>query len=217
MRLKIVVILCLLPVIVSGSTLKRFDSLYLAALREAGVDSTSNQMSLVTVKANVNIAVQQVSSDFDAVQKSGTITCADGTASYAMDTTFRRLIWCRIWKSDEDGKLYPLRVVLGQSLYESVQEGKTEPETLDKPGYAYSWGKTLHVHPVPSFADTIYYGYAAIGCHLSSDSDTTDVLEPYRYLIALYAGMLIRKDLLLDHGTLWTEYQAARLGVVKPE
>jgi len=197
MNKKILVLLLLFPVIISASSHKRLDSLRMAVFRQCGLPNSGNLL-ITPAAANqyINIAIQRVSSDFPAVEKAAAIVCSDGVASYAMDTTFDRLRWCRIWKY-EDSILYPIRVVDGDSLWEMTMRGKTAPEKIEQPepAYVYSWGKTIFVHPVPQYADTLHYGFYAIGRNLTSNADTTDVREAFRDLIIILASAYIARDL----------------------
>jgi hypothetical protein len=213
--IKRILLILLLPGLLSASTLKRLDSLYLMALMEAGVDSITNQNSLVAAKRAVNAAVQQVSADFPAVRKSDSAICSDGVASYAItDTTFRAgsLTWCRIWRQhppDGTQNLAVLKVIPADSVYEYVQQGKALAEDLAPIAYVYCWAGSLHVAPVPNYGDTLKYGYLAIGSFLSGAAGTTDILPKYRHLIVLYAAYLIKKDLNQDYTLLLAEYEAA--------
>lgn len=215
--IKRILLILLIPGLLSASTLKRLDTLRLMALMEAGVDSVTNQVSLVSANRAVNVAVQQVSADFSAVKKAGFVVSADGVAVYAIsDTTFKDdgLIWCRIWKkhpAQGTQNLTVLKVVPADSVYEYVEEGKSLPETDAPTVYVYSSADSLYVAPVPNYVDTIKYGYYAIGRFLSGDTATTDILPKYRHLVVIYAAYLIKKDLKQDYMPLWTEYQAALL------
>ena len=216
-QIKLIVLLMFVAATTSSSTLKRFDSLYLAALMEAGVDSITNQVSLVSAKRAVNAAIQQVSADFPAVEKADSSICSDGVASYAItDTTFRAgsLTWCRIYQQqppDGTQNLAVLKVIPSDNVYEYVQEGKLLAKEEAPIAYAYCWAGSLHVAPVPTYGDTLKYGYLAIGDFLSGAAGTTDILPKYRHLVVIYAAYLIKKDLDQDYTLLLAEYEAALL------
>jgi len=68
-KYSLLLLLLFLPSLLCASTLKRLDSLRLAAIMEAGVDSLSDNLLLVSANRAVNIAVQEVSARFPAVEK----------------------------------------------------------------------------------------------------------------------------------------------------
>ena len=190
-------------VTVSASTLARLDSLRLAALGKAGIDSITNQMSLISANRAVNVSIQWISANFPAVEKAGVDTCSDGVVSYAIsDTTFKKLTWVRIWRvHPPKGKdtLAVLKVVPADSVYEYVQEGKTAPNIDDPIAYAYAWADSLYISPAPdNDGDILMYGYEAIGRFLSGDTATTDIHPRYRELIVDHAAYLIREELGLE-------------------
>jgi len=198
------VIFCLLILCgsLSASTLKRLDSLRVMALEKVGLEGHTNQMPLVNANRAVNVAIQWVSANFPAVEKAGSITCSDGVASYVIsDTSFKKLTWCRIWRvhpPDETQNLSVLKVIPADSVYEYVQQGQSFPETDDPIAYAYAWAGSLYVSPAPNNKDTLKYGYEAIGCFLSGDTETTDIHPRFRELIVERAAYLIREELGLE-------------------
>jgi len=206
--LKILLLLVLVPSILSASTLKRLDSLRVAALEKEGMETVTNQMPLTNANRAVNVSVQWVSANFPAVEKAGTDTCSDGVVSYAIsDTTFRKLIWVRIWRAHPPkGKdtLAVLKIVPADSVYEYGQEGKSLAGTVDPLVYAYAWAGSLYVAPAPDYGDVLMYGYCAIGRFLSGDTATTDIHPKYRELIVEHAAYLIREELGLEQ----TGYEA---------
>lgn len=201
-QIKLLILLTLFAATASASTLKRLDSLRLAALARAGIDSVTNQMSLISANRAVNTAIQWTSANFPAVKKAGVDTCSSGVVSYAIgDTTFSRLIWCLIWREQPpEGKqnLAVLKVVPADSVYEYVEEGKPLPETEEPLAYAYAWAGSLHVSPAPVYEDILMYGYLAIGLSLLADDSTTDIHPSYRELIVDHAAYLIREELGLE-------------------
>lgn len=200
--IKRLLLLLLIPGFLSASTIARLDSLRLAALAKAGIDSITNQMSLVSANRAINTTIQWVSANFPAVEKAGSITCSKDVASYAIsDTTFDKLIWVRIWrKKPPTGtqNLAVLKVIPSDSVYEYVQQGKPLPEIKEPLAYAYAWAGSLYVSPAPIYGDTIKYGFTAIGRFLSGDTATTDIPPRYRELIVDHAAYLIRKELGLE-------------------
>ena len=209
MKKIVVFILLFLPTLASASTLARLDSLRLAAAMEAGVDSISDQLFLVSANRAVNISVQEVSGRFPAVEKAAYVMSVDGRSSYAIsDTTFRKggLIWCQIWNiypAEGTDTLRFLKIVPSDSTYEYIQEGKSLAEDLAPPVYVYTCAGSLYVSPTPNYVDTIKYGYYAIGRFLSGDTATTDISPEFRHLIVLYAAYLIRKDLRMEATPPW--------------
>jgi len=201
-QIKILILLILFVTTAPASTLERLDSLRLAALARAGVDSITNQMSLISANRAVNTAIQQVSSVFPAVEKSSADTCSKGVVSYAIgDTTFRTLIWCRIWRDQpptDKQNLAVLKIVPADSVYEYVEQGKTLAETEEPLAYAYAWAGSLYVSPAPVYEDILMYGYLAIGLSLLADDSTTNIHPRYRELIVEHAAYLIREDLGLE-------------------
>jgi len=198
----VVLIVMFVGVTASASTLERLDSLRLAALAKAGIDSITNQMSLISANRTINIAIQQVSANFPAVEKAGADTCSDGVVSYAIsDTTFNKLVWvriCRVHPPDGTQSLSVLKVIPADSVYEYVQEGKPLPEIKDPIAYAYAWADTLYVSPAPNNEDILMYGYLSIGLSLLADDSTTDIHPRYRELIVERAAYLIREELGLE-------------------
>ena len=197
-----ILVLIFAGITASASTLERLDSLRLAALAKAGVDSITNQMSKVSANRYVNVSIQWVSANFPAVEKSSADTCSAGVVSYAIgDTTFSRLIWCRIWRDQPpDGKqnLAVLKIVPADSVYEYVEQGKPLPETKEPLAYAYAWAGSLYVSPAPVYEDILMYGYLSIGLLLLADDSTTNIHPRYRELIVEHAAYLIREDLELE-------------------
>jgi len=187
---------------IQSSTLARLDSLRLAALARAGVDSITNQMSLISANRYVNVSIQSVSANYPAVEKAEADTCSKGVVSYAIgDTTFSRLIWCRIWRDQPpEGKqnLAVLKIVPADSVYEYVEQGKPLSETEEPLAYAYAWAGSLYVSPAPVYEDILMYGYLAIGLSLLADDSTTDIHPRYRELIVDHAAYLIREELGLE-------------------
>ena len=201
-QIKLLILLMLFAATASSSTLERLDSLRLAALGKAGIDSITNQMSLVSANRAVNVSIQWVSANFPAVEKAGSDTCSDGVASYAIsDTTFKKLTWCRIWRIHPltgTQNLAVLKVVPADSVYEYIQEGKTLPETEAPIAYAYAWADSLYVSPAPNYGDILMYGYEAIGDILLANDSATNIHPKYRELIVDHAAYLIREEMGLE-------------------
>ena len=185
-----------------ASTLSRLDSLRVAALEKVGIEGATNQMPTVNANRAVNVAIQWVSANFPAVEKSSADTCSKGVVSYAIgDTTFSRLIWCRIWRvQPPTGKqnLAVLKIVPADSVYKYVEQGKTLPETEEPLAYAYAWAGSLYVSPAPVYEDILMYGYLSIGLSLLADDSTTNIHPRYRELIVDHAAYLIRVELELE-------------------
>lgn len=193
---RICLILLLCPALASASAIKRLDSLRVAAFRMAGLNESGNaRIDDATANLYINMAIQRISADLPAVEKAASVVCSDKVASYNItDTAFSSLVWARIWKSQTaqgEHILYPLLIIPSSVLYEAAQSGKRLPIPEDEPDYAYAWAGSLHVQPLPHYEDTVKYGYLAVGLHLSSDSDTTDMSPTYRDLIYLWAAYLI--------------------------
>ena len=91
-----------------------------------------------------------------------------------------------------------MKVIPADSVYEYVQEGKSDPETNDPIAYAYAWAGSLYVSPAPVYEDILMYGYLAIGLSLLANDSTTNIHPRYRELIVEHAAYLIRVELELE-------------------
>lgn len=184
-----------------ASSHKRLDSILSTAYTLAGISPGGNaQMPDSVAIPYVNLAIQEVTTQFPAVVKYGSDTLVVTDPRVSVDSTFEKLLFCRLRRNTQSptspGFLSVLMIVPEDSVYEYIpghreEGGKGESE----PGYVWMSGGYLHIHTEPIRADWIYFGYTASGLKLTSASDTTDVRPRYRKLVVLLTARSICQDL----------------------
>jgi hypothetical protein len=198
---RLLFILCLLPCLVTASSHKRLDSILSASYTLAGISVAGNaQMPDSVAIPYVNLAIQEVSTQYSAVIKFDSAVLSATDPRVAVDSTYEELLWCRI-RRNVLSAVAPsafsfLKVVPEDSVYEYTQQAKAEvPKDQSIPSYVWVSASYLHIHPEPIYADSIYYVYVANGAKLASASDVTDVLPKYRKLIVLLTAKYICLDM----------------------
>lgn len=93
--------------------------------------------------------------DWGALQTLGTITTADGTASYALATDYDRMISDTTWDRTNDQRIAgPDTVQLNRALLEGIaQVGATKRFRLV--------GANVSIHPTPTAVETLVYEYVS--------------------------------------------------------
>jgi hypothetical protein len=183
----IVTILLLVPTITFGATNARRDSIRVAAFNQLGIPTTGTSM-ITTAKANeiINYAVQEVSSDFPAVEKLDTVAILPTPEGGALPSDFSSIRWCQVMASDS--VRVPLEYISPDTLYKARggSQGVVDKKNIPLSSrYYYTHAGRLLVYPkfrAGDIGDTLYalIAYYAIDDTLSTDSSTTGISEEYR-------------------------------------
>ena len=138
----------------------------------------------------VNIAIQQVCSDFPAVPKLDTVTFRGDSGGVALNSDIDRI--ALIQQIRGTGLWLPMGEVKGDTTFLSIvdsSQGSTDEDRIEQPRLWYRHGDlfTQPKHVRDSFALILQVHYYALDQWIDS-TETTQVLEKYRPAIVDYAA-----------------------------
>ena len=183
----VIVSLCLLAVNLSAETNPQLDSIRVAAFNQIGIPAAgSDRVTAAIANAIINYGIQQVSTDFPAVEKLDTISIDSASEGGALASDFVRVGWCQLMMGDT--LRLPLEYKLPDSLFfkkPSEDDADADADDLTDPRYYYTQGGRLLAWPKFKKGDIgdsalFLVGYYAIGDALSSGTDSTNIHSEYR-------------------------------------
>lgn len=186
---KILLVLCLL--ILSGGvvaeTNPQLDSIRVAAFQQIGVPAAgSDRITVAIANQVINYGIQQVSTDFPAVEKLDTISMDTVSEGGALSSDFVAIDWCELMIGDTIR--IPLEYKHPDSLFTkrpSSNDAKAKVDDLTDPRYYSTKAGRLLVWPKFRQGDigltaSFLVGYYAVGDALSSGTDETNIHSEYR-------------------------------------
>lgn len=186
---KILFALIILVTSVGAETSPQLDSIRVAAFNQIGVPTGgSDRITAAIANAIINYGIQQVSTDFPAVEKLDTITIDTVSEGGALASDFVAIKWCQLILSDM--ARLPLQYKSEDSLFmerPSDSSSTGDPDDVTDPRYYYTHAGRLHTFTKIVSGDAtegdsalFLIGYYAVGNRLSSGTDSTNILESFR-------------------------------------
>jgi len=219
----VVLSLLLLPVLAVGQTSPRLDSMTVAALNQLGIKPTGTDLvTLAKVYEFVNVAIEDVSTSWPAIEKVDTVVARDSVESAVLPSDFVSIYSCD-WILGDSIRI-PLEYVPRDSLSHLLSNAETamaEPAKIIKgeekfyystfAGGLYTCPKVWHDSSLGG-SISLFVCYYARGAKLTAVGDTTTVLSKYRRYIRWHVCEQI--DLLcgrVDRAAYWRGLYTAGL------
>jgi hypothetical protein len=182
---KILFVLCLLAANLSAETSPQLDSIRVAALNQIGLPTAgTTRITAAIANAIINYGIQEVSTNFPAVEKLDTITIDSVSEGGALASDFVAIRSCELMI--DDTLRIPLQYKPVDSIFEKrpSKEG-AKPDDITDPRYYRTHAGRLLTSPKfvsGDIGDSALFliSYYAVGDFLSSGTDSTNIVEEYR-------------------------------------
>ncbi|KKM24833.1 hypothetical protein LCGC14_1601180 [marine sediment metagenome] len=186
---KILIALSLLAATVGAETSPQLDSIRIAAFNQIGIPAAGTvRVPVATANAIINYGIQEVSTNFPAVEKLDTISIDSASEGGALASDFVAIKWCQLMV--DDTLRIPLEYKSEDSLFPkrpSVDDADADADDLTEPRYYYTHNKRLMTFPKVKVGDVtdgdsalFLIAYFAVGDRLDAETDSTNILEAYR-------------------------------------
>lgn len=139
----------------------------------------------------VNLAIQQVCSDFPAFPKLDTVTFRGDSGGVALNSDIDRIAF--VQKLKGTAIWLPMGKVVADTTFLAIidsSQGSTDEDEFESPRLWYRHGDlfTQPKHDKDTFALELQVHYYALDKWITDGTDTTGVLEKYRTAIVDYAA-----------------------------
>ncbi len=179
--------LCLLAVSAIAETSPQLDSIRIAAFNQLGIPiAGTDRMTAAKANAIINYGIQEVTTNFPAVEKLDTITLDSASEGGALASDFVAIKGCQLMSGDT------MRIALEFKVEDSFlvvrpdpANNKTEPDDVGGGPYYRTHAGQLMVWPKfrrGDIGDTALFliSYYAVGDRLDAETDSTNIDEQFR-------------------------------------
>jgi hypothetical protein len=178
---------CLLAVGAMAETSPQLDSIRVAAFNQIGLPTTgTTRVTAAKANAIINYAIQEISTNFPAVEKLDTVLIDSVSDGGALNTDFVAVKWCQLLIGDT--LRVPLEYKPEDSLFTGDPTEGEEGAQLDDitdPRYYYTHANRLLTFPKFRTGDVgdsafLLVGYFAVGDRVDAETDSTNIHPRFR-------------------------------------